>query len=512
MANGKRISRTVTYPAPVGGWNARDSLADMGKADAVILDNFVPKTTEVVLRPGSTNHVTGISGTVETLAVYASPNGTNKMYAAAGTSIYDVTTAGTVGAAVQTGLSNARWQTINFATAGGNFMYMVNGADSPRLWDGTTWTTVTGASTPSITGVTTANLIHVNVFQRRLWFVEKNSMKVWYLPVQSIGGAAQSFDLSSLFGMGGYLMAMGTMSMDSGNGMDDHAVFLSSEGEIAIYKGYDPSSASTWYLVGVFAVGAPVGRRCFAQFGADMLIISKDGLLPMSKALLTARSNSSIAISDKIQQAISQSTSDYGTTFGWETTIFPEENLLVLNVPQSGGSVQYIMYTLNNSWARFTGWNASTFVRNGAALYMGTASGVVRVYTGTSDNGSQINGEVLSSFQYHAGMNLKRYTMMRPVYSVENSTVGIVLGINLDFNQTAPTGIPTSSTSTAGVWGTGVWGTFTWGGGYQINTKWQSVGGIGYCAAAHMKIGSKSSGFKWQSVDYIFEGNGKGLS
>jgi hypothetical protein len=511
MANGRRIASTVTYPAPVGGWNARDSLADMGKSDAVILDNFVPKTTEVVLRPGSSNHVTGITGTVETLAVYAKPAGTFQMFGAAGSNIYDVTTAGAVGAAVQTGLTSDRWQTTNFATVAGNYLYMVNGSDSPRLWDGTTWTTITGVSTPAITGVTTANLVHINVFQRRLWFVEKNSMKVWYLPVQSIGGAAQSFDLSPLFGAGGYIQAMATMSMDSGNGMDDHAVFISSEGEIAIYKGYDPSSAATWYLVGVFSVGSPVGRRCFAQFGADVLIISKDGLLPMSKALLTARSNSSIAISDKIQQAISQATSDFTTQFGWETIIYPEENLLILNVPNNGNSVQYVMYTLNNSWCRFTNWNVATFARMGPYLYAGTSGGVMRVYSGNNDNGAQINGEALSSFQYHGGMKLKRYTMMRPIFSSENSTVGVILGLNLDFNQTAPTGIPTSSTSTAGVWGTGIWGTFTWGGGYQVNNKWQSVGGVGYCAAAHIKIGSKSSGFKWQSVDYIFE-NGQGLS
>ena len=48
MANGRRIANTVTFPAPTGGWNARDALASMGKGDAVILDNFVPKTTEVV--------------------------------------------------------------------------------------------------------------------------------------------------------------------------------------------------------------------------------------------------------------------------------------------------------------------------------------------------------------------------------------------------------------------------------------------------------------------------------
>ena len=98
--NGRRIAKTVTFPAPTSGWNARDALAAMGKGDAVILENFVAKTTEVTLRSGSIDHVTGISGTVESLCVHSAPNGTTTMFAAAGSSIYNVTAAGAVGAAV----------------------------------------------------------------------------------------------------------------------------------------------------------------------------------------------------------------------------------------------------------------------------------------------------------------------------------------------------------------------------------------------------------------------------
>jgi hypothetical protein len=505
MALGRRIASTVTFPAPTGGWNARDALASMGKGDAVILDNFVPKTTEVVLRNGSSNHVTGITGTVETLATYAKANGTYQMFAAAGTSIYDVTTAGAVGAAVQSGLTNARWQTVNFATTGGKFQYWVNGADAARYWDGSAWTNA------AITGVTPSSLVHVNVYQRRLWFVEKDSMKVWYLPVLSIAGAAQSFDLSSLFGAGGYLVAMATISADSGTGMDDFAVFISSEGEIAVYKGIDPSSAATWYLVGVFNVGSPVGRRCVAQYGADALIISKDGVLPLSKALLTARTNTSIAISDKIQQAMSEASSAYGSNFGWEITIYPEENLVVMNVPTSTTtSYQYVMYSLNGSWARFTNWNASCFCRMGNSLYMGMAGKVMKAYTGTSDNGTTINGQALASFQYHGGMASKRYTLARPIISVENPNVGLLLGLNVDFDQTPPAGSPTVTSNPVGLWDSAVWDSSNWGGSYTINKSWQTVGGIGYCAAIHLKASSSSSGMKWQSCDYVFEA-GSGL-
>jgi len=511
MANGRRIANTVTFPAPVAGWNARDALANMGKQDAVILDNFVPKNTEVVLRAGSSNHVTGITGMVETLAVYAKSVGTHSMFAAAGTSIYDATAPGAVGAAVQTGLTNARWQSTNFATAGGKFLYMVNGVDKPRLYDGTTWTAIDGVSTPAITGVTTTLLSHVNVYQRRLWFTEKDSMRVWYLPVVSIGGAAQSFDLSSLFGAGGYLVAMATISADSGTGMDDFAVFISSEGEIAVYKGIDPSSAATWYLVGVFSVGAPVGRRCFAQYGADALIISKDGVLPLSKALLSARTNTSIAISDKIQQAMSEATSLFGSLFGWEITVYPEENLVILNVPTSATtSNQFVMYALNGSWCRFTGWNSSTFARMGNALYMGVNGKVMRAYSGTSDAGSNIAGEALASFQYHGGMSLKRYTLARPIIATESANVGLVLGLNLDFDQTPPIGSPSVTSSTSATWDSGTWDSGTWGGSFTISKGWQSVGGVGYCAALHIKAASMSSGLKWQSTDYIFE-RGQGL-
>ena len=504
MANGRRIASTVTFPAPTGGWNARDALASMGKGDAVILDNFVPKTTEVILRPGSSDHVTGITGTVETLSVYAKANGSYQMFAAAGADIYDVTTAGAVGAAVQTGLSNARWQTTNFATAGGKFHYWVNGADAARYWDGSAWTNA------AITGVSSTALIGVNVYQRRLWFVEKDSLAVWYLPVVSIAGAAQKFDLSSLFSQGGYLQAMATISADSGTGMDDFAVFISSEGEIAVYKGTDPSSAATWYLVGVYTVGSPVGRRCVTAFGADALIVSKDGILPLSKALLSARTNTSIAISDKIQQAMSEATSSYGSVYGWEIVLFPEENLVILNVPTGTTSYQYVMYALNGSWCRFTNWAATTFARMGNSLYMGMNGKVMKAYSGVSDAGASINGEALASFQYHGGMSSKRYTMARPIISTENLNVGVVLGLNLDFDQSAPIGVPTTSGTSPSLWDTALWDQGTWGGSYTINKNWQSVGGVGYCAALHMKAASTTSGMKWQSVDYIFE-SGSGL-
>ena len=49
----KSRSRVVSLPAPVRGWNARDSLADMKPDDAVELVNMFPQTTDVIMRYGT---------------------------------------------------------------------------------------------------------------------------------------------------------------------------------------------------------------------------------------------------------------------------------------------------------------------------------------------------------------------------------------------------------------------------------------------------------------------------
>ncbi len=60
-------TKMVSVPAPVGGWNARDAYADMPVSDAVVLQNYWPKTTSVAVRNGYTQFATGMSGQSETV-------------------------------------------------------------------------------------------------------------------------------------------------------------------------------------------------------------------------------------------------------------------------------------------------------------------------------------------------------------------------------------------------------------------------------------------------------------
>ena len=68
MAVAKKFTASTTSLAsPIGGWNARDSLAAMQPLDAVQLINFFPTPTDVTLRKGYTKSGLGIVGKVKSL-------------------------------------------------------------------------------------------------------------------------------------------------------------------------------------------------------------------------------------------------------------------------------------------------------------------------------------------------------------------------------------------------------------------------------------------------------------
>jgi len=92
MAVAKRFTATTTsLPAPIGGWNARYSLAEMNPLDAVVMVNFFPTPTDVTMRKGYTKYSTGITGAVLSLMNYSSPT-TTKLFASTSTIIYDAST------------------------------------------------------------------------------------------------------------------------------------------------------------------------------------------------------------------------------------------------------------------------------------------------------------------------------------------------------------------------------------------------------------------------------------
>jgi hypothetical protein len=493
-------------PSPTGGLNDRDSIADMNPKDAIILTNWWPLPSYIQLRKGSQNHVTGFTNPVETIVEYLPPTGVSKLFAASGTSFFDVTAPGALGAAVQTGLSNARWESANISTPGGSFLYMVNGADSPRLWNGTTWTTITGVSSPAITGVTTSSLAHVCLFKNRLFFTENNSLRVWYLPVQSIGGAVSLLDFGSIFPMGGKIQACFTWTIDAGNGSDDHFVVLTSQGEVAVYEGVDPSSSTDWRLVGVFRLGKPLGRRCGAKFGGDLVISTTEGVFPLGKALLSSAINRNVALTDKIQNSVSDAAGLYSGNNGWDVLLYPDVNMLILNVPAGNGqNFQYAQNTITGSWAKFTGWNAYEWLNASSGLYYGGDTAVVKAWVGNTDNTVAIQGDCLPAFSYFGQKaRNKFFTLVRPNI-LTNGNPSIDYGLNVDFAPQDPVGTLSYIPPTGMAWGSMVWGTMVWGGSLISISSWNTVGAVANSAAIRLRVLGNGSEVRLTNVDYLHQ-------
>jgi hypothetical protein len=499
----------ASLPAPIGGWNARDALGEMAPADAVFLTNYFPGTTDVPVRKGHSRYATGISGQVETLFTY-SGGANKKFFAVASGSIYDVSSGGAVGAASVTGLTNSRWQYVNNTTTGGSYLQAVNGADKMEVFDGTNWHKDGDGAPYDITGVNSNTLANINVHKFRVWFVQKNTLKAWYLPTGAIGGAATQFDLSGTSMLGGYLVSMFTWTIDAGYGVDDLAAFLTSQGEVIVYRGTDPSSANTWALVGIWRIGAPVGSRPCIKFSGDLLIICQDGVYPMSGALQSSRTNPKIAVTDKIQFAVSTAISSYGASFGWQLLQFPKENMLFLNVPVQEGQnqQQYVMNTINKSWCNFTDWNANCWELFNEDPYFGGDGYVGKAWDGLDDNGNNINADGLQAFNYFGTPGqLKRCTMMRPTLFTDGAPA-VYANVNVDFDLSDTTALLAFTGTTYGSWDSAVWDSATWGSDLNVSRLWQGATGLGYALAPRLKTASKGIRVQWVATDLVMEKGG----
>ena len=502
----QKTSASAAMPPPVGGWNERDALSGMSPQDATILENWFPETTNVRLRRGHTSHVTGITGAVETLMEYSSPS-TDKLFAAANSAIYDVSSSGSVGSAVVSSLSNNRFQHTNFGDATNNNLVICNGEDDPRQYNGSAW------STPSVTGtgLTAANLTHVNDFKERLFFVEKNSLNFWYNgTVNAVAGTYSKFNLSSLCKLGGYLQAMGTWSRDGGSGMDDYAVFITSQGEVLIYDGTNPASADTWSLIGIYRIAPPIGRRCLTKLGADLVVITTDGYMPLSQVIGTDRTVQKFSLSDKITGAVTSEARAYGSIYGWQPIVYAKGSMFIVNVPHTANDVivQHVMNLTTGAWCKFTNMNANCWAVFKDELYFGGDTKVYKADTGTDDDGSNIEADGRTSYQdFPPQGQLKSFKMVRPIL-LSDSDITPAVAIQVDYETKDATVSASSSTTSGAAWDSASWDISSWADRAQMSRTWKVVTGQGYVAALRIKVATKIAEIRWAENHFVYQPGG----
>jgi len=493
QATEKPLAQSFTFPAPIKGWVLNENLAGVSQGSARVLDNWICTTTGIRPRGGASKYAT-LPAACTSLMTYRAA--TSKFFAATASGIYDITTPAsptTVPSAAVSGRANGFYSSAMFGTAGGTFMYAVNGVDSPLLFDGATWTAITGASTPAITGVTTSNLINVWSFANRLFFVEKNSMTAWYLPVDSIGGAANSFSLAGVFTRGGTLLFGGKWSMDAGDGLDDKCVFVSSEGEVAIYQGTNPGSAADWSLAGVYFMPKPMGRNAYIQAGGDLLVATENGLIPVSASVNTDIG----AIETKaVSQPIAPYWQNRGKSLiqlGWEIIKAPGSGIMVVSQPDTSGVTKTCLATnlITGAWSRFTGWDArclGSYLGNG---YFGAADSCVYLMdAGGSDGGAIYTAAYLGQFE-HMGVygQTKTIRQMRAMFQT-GTPINPQLLAKADYNETLASPPSSPANYTTDAWDSGLWDTAIWDATTSAHNEatWVSIGVTGKMIAPELQL------------------------
>jgi hypothetical protein len=485
----------------------------MPETDAVVLDNWFPSTTSVDLRKGHDPLAT-FTGLCETVIAY---NGASrKLFAAVNATndaIFDATSGGALSSAVVGGagstieaLTSARFDYQNFGTTGGKFLSCVNGVNTPLQYDGTTWT----VSSMTGSGLTTSNLFTVAVYAERLWFAEVDTFNVWYLPLQSITGTLVKLPLGSLFKLGGALSNIVTWTADSGSLLADFIAFISTEGEVVAYHGTDPSSANTWARAAQFRVGKPVtrGNRAWTTFGSEAVLITADGLIPLSQAITQGQSDTSSAISDKIRNSFNRDVQRHGSRYGWTVVLHPIGQKLIVNVPTLEGSTSYqwVMNSQTKAWCRFTNWDAFCFETTRDALYFGGDGFVTTADTGLDDDGDSIDADAKQAFSYFKRRGQqKQMTMARPILAIDGP-LSLSLGVNVDYRDEDAGSLVPIAGNVGDPWEV-AWDV-AWTGAGVIYSAWNSVRGIGFAIAPRIRVQASGINLSWSATDLVYEVGG----
>lgn len=492
----RRVNRGVKsssyiLPAPIGGLNKRDSLAAMGAQYAIVMDNYIPSDNKIILRSGYSSYIKlgDLKSGVKTLVSYNKPND-KRMFALYDGKAYNVTSpSGVKSYSVE--FSETRCQTVQYK----NYLYFMNGLDTPKVFyiDDSDeehfedWGFTSESLQP-------ARIIAGGVSKEFLWFVEKNTLKAWYpATAGNVSGELKPFDLAQVAKKGGELIAVANWTIDGGQGIDDLTVFITSEGEALVYSGSNPNDASYWSLKGSYMMSKPIGYQCLLPYQGDIVVISEDGYIPLSKALATANTGqSNIAFSDLIRGLVLERTAQNKDKDGWQGIIYSKKGYGIFNVPVSQQFEQHVINVNTGAWCRFTNIRSFCWCEFNGDMYFGSDDSVFKFGEAYSDNGIQIEGHVEQAYTNLGTDNLKKIQLINP--KTRSSTqCSLTVYTNMDFEE-----LDREYYSNIGTIGQTPWNTSKWSSSANpIGTKWST---LRTTKIRNQWIANNSTGFKCSIV------------
>jgi hypothetical protein len=498
------VNQAKAFRAPVRGLVLNENLAGAKGQAAIVLENWTPISRGARMRRGSRLNATVGTHPVESMMSYYA-GAVKKKFAVSDGSIFDISSVDDATVAPDadvTGLNASYFSYVNFTTSGGPFMPCVNGVDNLQMYDGDAWSVITDVSVPAITGVGTDTFSHVWVYRNRLFFVQKNSQTAWYLPVDSIGGAAGSVSLSGIFQKGGHLMFGATWSLDSGDGIDDKCVFVSDLGEIVVFEGSNPAGATEadWNLVGRYDGAPPMGPRATMGAGGDLLIAGNSGLVAVSASI--TKDPGAIGLS-AVSRDIEPLWTDVAVDrdgLPWEIAKWPDRQIAIVATPVTSVGQRDQCFVVNletGAWSVYTGWNTRSLVLHDKIVYFGTNDGrILEAEIGGNDDGLPYFCNFAGAWDHCGSEGIwKEFVSARAVFRA-GRPFNARVSVSTDYTQEFGTAPDAADGVTSSLWDEGNWDEALWdsgGAGLVVNMEWDSLQASGTVVSPQVQITSGSA-------------------
>lgn len=438
----------------------KDSLDAMEARYAIQMDNIIPDTNRDVLRNGF--ELVNETGAVCLMA--HREQGNMALLAADDGKIYHIV--GDESTVLASGFSSDSWQYCSFTDGGGTVnTILTNGAAADnvqRVYEDYIGEE-SGSGSYSTLVITSAynnavNLIAPCCFKNRMYFSEKNTLKIKYAASQAIAGNLTDLNLGSLFKFGGSIVNIATWTQDGGTGMDDLLCIFTSEGEVAVFGGTSPE-ATDWQLNGVFMISKPIGLNCTCKIGGDLIVITQGGYFPLSQVLSTDRANR-CEVSDKINPIV------IGKNFAanWSVTWYPKKGWVLINAPSTNTGYSYEQHVYNNKtggWCRFVGMDALSWVELNDNLYFCNPSGIFQADKGTTDNGEKITYYLQKAYSQYELPQIKQVLLVRELKKSEKQeSIGTRIGVDFVLQDPYVRMVPIEGTQAR--WDVALWDESFW--------------------------------------------------
>lgn len=482
-----------TFPAPVRGWITNENLSQAEPAGAAVFENWIPTSTGARVRRGSLKYATISTGPVRRMWTFKS-GAVEEFFAADDTKIFKITSPASptiIPTPVVTGQTSGYYSTAQFGTAGGNYLSVVNGSDTPKLFDGAAWSnhTFTGLGSP-------ADLSFVWSFASRLWYIRKNTMSAFYLPVDSINGALTEFSLAGVFQEGGSLLFGGKWSLDSGDGLDDKIVFVSDQGEVGVFQGSYPGDTASWQKVGIYKITPPMGPNATMSAGGDLLIATEDGIVPLSEAIRKDAAALSLSAVTRAIEPEWKKEVAARIALPWEIIKWPTNNLMVVSLPSEDGSSGQYCFAANletGAWCGpLIGWDTRCIAMFADQGFFGTNDGTIHAMeVGGSDDGVPYVCAYVGLPDHLDSPGITKTVHQARSTFKSNVSFKAKISASVNYSINLPTAPPSAANVTSSdLWDVGLWDVAAWDAGSTTTTKtkWVSIGRTGFSVSPQVQI------------------------